>query len=284
MAARIKSYFLLGILSILLVYIGSLFGNNGMIIAFILALMMNLMSYFFGDKIVLAMTRAVKIPEDQMPSLHRLVSEVAIAAGIPKPDVYIIPSSSPNAFATGRDPAHSSVAFTEGILDLLDDNELKGVIAHEISHIKNRDILVATIAATIASAITMIARMIQFAAMFGGGGRDSERGGNIFSLFAMLAFAILLPIAATLINLAISRNREYLADETGAKLIHNPFALAGALKKLARGVSVVPMNNANPSTSHLFIVNPFSGKSILTLFSTHPPIEERIKRLESMGF
>lgn len=283
MAARIKSYFLLGVLSILLVYIGSLFGNEGMFIAFIIALLMNLLSYFVGDKIVLAMTRAVKIPEDQMPQLHRIVAEVSVAAGIPKPDIYIIPSQSPNAFATGRDPYHSSVAFTQGILDLLDENELKGVIAHEISHIKNRDILIATISATIASAIMMIARMIQFAAMFGGG-RNSERGGNILSVFAMLAFAILMPVIATMINLAISRNREYFADETGAKLIHNPFALAGALRKLARGISVIPMNNVNPSTSHLFIVNPFSSRSILALFSTHPPIEERIRRLERMGF
>ncbi|MCM8764804.1 MAG: zinc metalloprotease HtpX [Candidatus Omnitrophica bacterium] len=283
MAAKIKSYFLLGALSVLLVYIGSLFGNDGMIIAFLIALAMNLISYFVGDKIVLSMTRAVKVSESQMPELHRIVSEVSVAAGIPKPDIYIIPSESPNAFATGRDPSHSSVAFTQGILDLLDVNELKGVIAHEMSHIKNRDILIATISATIASAITMIARMIQFAAMFGGS-RDSNRGGNIFSVFAMLAFAILVPIAAALINLAISRNREYFADETGAKIIHNPFALAEALKKLARGVSLVPMNNANPSTSHLFIVNPFSSKSFLALFSTHPPLEERIRRLENMSF
>ncbi|MCM8816162.1 MAG: zinc metalloprotease HtpX [Candidatus Omnitrophica bacterium] len=283
MSARIRSYFLLGVLSVILIYVGSLFGREGMFVAFFIALTMNLLSYFAGDKIVLAMTRAVKVSEDQMPWLHNIVSEVCVAARVPKPNIYIIPSQSPNAFATGRDPYHSSVAFTQGILDLLDENELKGVIAHEISHIKNRDILIATISATIASAIMMIARMIQFAAMFGGG-RDSERGGNIFSVFAMLAFAILMPIVATMINLAISRNREYLADETGAKLIHNPFALAKALRKLAMGVSAVPMNEVNPSTSHLFVVNPFSSKSFLTLFSTHPPIEERIKRLERMGF
>ncbi len=284
MSARIKSIFLLGLLSVLLVYLGSLFGTEGAIFAFILALMMNLISYFAGDKIVLAITRAVRIPEDQMPMLHRLVEEVSISAGVPKPAIYIIPSSSPNAFATGRDPQHSSVAFTQGILDLLDETELKGVIAHEISHIKNRDILIATIAATIASAITIFARMLQYAAIFGGGGRSSNRQGNIFSVFALLAFAILLPIAAALINLAISRNREYLADETGAKIIRNPFALANALRKLAKGVSVVPMNDANPSTSHLFIINPFSSKSFITLFMTHPPLEDRIKRLESMGF
>ncbi|MGC9065704.1 MAG: zinc metalloprotease HtpX [Candidatus Ratteibacteria bacterium] len=284
MAARIKSYFLLGILSGLFVYIGSLFGIDWMIFAFVMALIMNFVSYFMGDKIVLAMTRAVKVPEDQMPRLHRIVKEVAISAGIPTPAIYIIPSGSPNAFATGRDPAHSSIAFTQGILELLDESELKGVIAHEMSHIKNRDVLVATIAATIASAIMMIARMIQFAAIFGGDSRDSERSGNIFSVFAMIAFAILMPIIATLINLAISRSREYLADETGAKLIHNPFALAGALRKLARGVSVAPMNTVNPSISHLFVVNPFSAKSFLNLFSTHPPIEERIKRLENMSF
>ncbi|HOJ30788.1 MAG TPA: zinc metalloprotease HtpX [bacterium] len=284
MAAKMKSYFLLGILSVLFVYIGSLFGNEWMVFAFFMALVMNFVSYFLGDKIVLAMTRAVMVPENQMPRLHRIVEEVAVSAGIPKPTIYIIPSASPNAFATGRDPAHSSVAFTQGILELLDENELKGVIAHEMSHIKNRDILVATIAATIASAIMMIARMIQFAAIFGGGGRDSDRGGNIFSVFAMIAFAILVPIVASLINLAISRSREYLADETGAKLIHNPFALANALRKLARGVSGAPMNSVNPSISHLFVVNPFSAKSFFNLFSTHPPMEERIRRLENMSF
>lgn len=284
MAARIKSYFLLGLLSILLVYIGSFFGINGMVVTFIFAIAMNLITYFAGDRIVLAMSSAVKLSESQMPELHRLISEVAVSAGIPKPQVYLIPSRSPNAFATGRDPAHASVAVTEGILDILYREELKGVIAHEISHIKNRDILIATIAATLASAITMIGRMLQFAAMFGGSGRNSDRGGNIFSAIAMLLFAILLPIAAALIQLAISRSREYLADETGARIVRNPFGLANALRKLAKGITAMPMNNANPSTSHLFIVNPFSGKSLLALFSTHPPIEERIRRLESMGF
>ncbi len=284
MGARIKSYLLLGLLSVLLVYIGSFFGTNGMVVAFIFALGMNIITYFVGDKIVLAMSSATKIPEEQMPELHRLISEVSISAGIPKPEVYLIPSKSPNAFATGRDPNHASVAVTEGILELLDKEELKGVIAHELSHIKNRDILIATIAATLASAITMIGRMLQFAAMFGGSGRDSDRGGNIFSVIAMLLFAILLPIAAMLIQLAISRNREYLADETGARIVHNPFGLANALRKLAKGTAVFPMNNANPSTSHLFIVNPFSGKSFFALFSTHPPLEERIRRLESMDF
>ena len=284
MGARIKSIVLLGILSVLLIYIGGLFGTDGIIIAFIFALAMNLISYFAGDKIALAMNSAVKVPENQMPELHSLISEVAASAEIPKPEVYIIPSKSPNAFATGRDPNHASIAFTEGILDILDREELKGVIAHEMSHIKNRDILVATIAATLASAITMIGRMLQFAAMFGGGGRDSDRGGNILSVIAMLLFAILLPIAAMLIQLAISRNREYLADETGARITQNPYGLANALRKLVRGTSIIPMNNANPSTSHLFIVNPFSAKSFFALFSTHPPIEERIKRLESMSF
>ncbi|HPP67098.1 MAG TPA: zinc metalloprotease HtpX, partial [bacterium] len=251
--------------------------------AFIFALAMNLITYFAGDKIVLAMSSAIKVSETEMPELHRMVSEVTVAAGIPKPEIYLIPSRSPNAFATGRDPNHASIAVTQGILDLLNREELKGVIAHEISHVKNRDILIATIAATLASAITMIGRMLQFAAMLGGG-RDSNRNGNLFSVIAMLLFAILLPIAAMLIQLAISRSREYLADETGAKLIHNPFGLANALRKMAKGTAVVPMNNANPSLSHLFIVNPFSAKSFFALFSTHPPIEERIKRLESMGF
>ena len=281
MGARIKSYVLLGVLSILLVYLGRFFGPNGVVVAFILAVVLNWVSYFFGDKLVLAMTSARPISEEEYPQLHNIIAELSVASGLPTPKLYLIPSGSPNAFATGRDPQHASVAVTRGILELLDEQELKGVLAHEMSHIKNRDILLATIAATIASAITMLANMLRWTTVFGN--RDSERGSNVFSLIAILVMSILIPIAAAFIQLAISRNREFLADETGARICRNPFSLASALRKLAYGVARQPMNAVNPSTSHLFIVNPFSAKSLLTLFSTHPPIEERIRRLENMA-
>ncbi|MCM8830395.1 MAG: zinc metalloprotease HtpX, partial [Candidatus Omnitrophica bacterium] len=280
---RIRTYFLLGILTVIFVLIGSFFGKEGMYIAFFIALALNWISYFFSDKIVLAMYRARQATPEESPSLYRIVGELTQKASLPMPKIYIIPSATPNAFATGRDPAHSAVAVTSGIMEILNENELKGVLAHELGHIKNRDILVATVAATIAGAITMLARMLQWAAILGGG-RDDRRQGNIFTLVAMLAFAILAPIAAIIVQMAISRGREYIADEDGAKLAGNPMYLAEALRKLAMGVKARPMNNANPSTAHMFIVNPFSGRSILTLFSTHPPIEERIKRLESMMF
>lgn len=280
MVYRLKSIFLLGGLAVLLIYLGSLFGKNGTIIAFVVAIGLNLVSYFAGDKIVLAMSSAKEIKENEMPELQRLVSEVSSYAGIPKPKIYIIPNASPNAFATGRDPAHSSIAFTAGILDILNANELKGVISHELSHVKNRDVLVATIAATIASAITMIARIIQWGAILGGG--RNERNSNPLGAVGMLLMAVLVPVAAVIIQLAVSRSREYLADETGAGFCGNPLYLANALRKLSMGVARTPMNAVNPSTSHLYIVNPFSARGMMTLFSTHPPIEERISRLEAM--
>jgi len=283
MINRIKTYFLLGLLSIIFILIGSFFGKQGMIIALILALGLNWFSYFFSDKLVLAMYRAKEVPENAYPQLHRIVEELAVKGKIPKPKIYIIPSATPNAFATGRDPNHAAVAVTEGIMEILDENELKGVLGHELSHIKHRDILIATVAATIAAAITFIANMLRWAAFFGGIGGDDDREGNILGLAGIILFAILAPIAAMIIQLAISRSREYLADEGGAELCGNPLYLANALKKLSEGVKRIPMKTSNPSTSHLFIVNPFSGKSLINLFSTHPPTEERIKRLENMA-
>jgi len=280
MANRVKTYFLLGGLTVILVLIGSFFGRSGMIVAFIFALLLNWLSYFFGDKIVLTMYKAQEVSYSQKPRLHQMVEQLCQKADLPKPMIYIIPSSTPNAFATGRDPRHASVAVTEGILNLLSEEELSGVLGHEITHIKDRDILVATIAATIAGAIIILARMLQWAAIFGGG--DDNRGGNMIGFAGMLLFAILAPIAALIIQLAISRSREYLADDGGARLCGNPLFLANALGKLSRGVKSIPMRNVNPSTSHLFIITPFSGKKMLSLFSTHPPIEERIKRLEKM--
>ena len=282
MGNRIKTYFLLGILTVVFVFAGSLLGNkSGMYIAFFLAIAMNWFSYFFSDRIVLAMYRAKPVTYNEAPALHNIVSELTQRAGLPMPKLYIIPNPSPNAFATGRDPQHAAVAVTSGILDLMTESELKGVLAHELSHVKDRDILIATIAATFAAAITMIARMMQWAAYFGGGS-DDRRQGNALGLVGMLAFAILAPIAAMLVQLAISRSREYLADEEGARLAGNPQFLANALRKLSAGVSRSPMNSANPATAHMFIVAPFSGRAMLALFSTHPPLEERIARLERL--
>lgn len=284
MANKIKTYFLLGILTVILIWVGGFFGKEGLIVALIFAFLLNWISYFFSDKIVLAMYRAREIKESEEPYLHSIIAQLAQTAGIPKPKVYIINSATPNAFATGRNPNNAVVALTTGILQLLDENELKGVISHELSHIKDRDILIATITATIAGAITFLARMLQYMAFFGSMDSDNRKQGNIFTLAALLLFAILAPIAALIIQLAISRSREYLADEEGAKICRNPLYLANALRKLSYGVNRNPMRTANPSTSHLFIVNPFSGSTLFTLFSTHPPIEERIKRLESLVF
>jgi len=278
MANRLKTFFLLGLLTVIFVLIGSIWGRGGMITALLIALAMNWISYFFSDKIVLAMYRARELSYNEAPAVHNIVGELTQKAGLPMPRIYLIPSATPNAFATGRNPEHSAVAVTSGILDILTESELKGVLAHEMSHIKDRDILIATVAATIAGAITVLARMM----MFFGGGRDSRRQGNIIGLAGMMVLLILAPIAAMLVQLAISRSREYLADEEGARLAGNPSYLANALRKLSAGVRMAPMNNSNPATAHMFIVSPFSGKSMLALFSTHPPVEERIKRLERL--
>ncbi len=276
----LKTGLLLGALTGLLMLIGGYFGGQqGLVIAFIFAMVMNFGSYWFSDKLVLSMYHAQPVSESEAPELYALVKTLALKASLPMPRVYIIPGDTPNAFATGRNEHHAVVAVTEGILRILTREELEGVISHELTHIKQRDILIGSIAATLAGAIVMLANMAQWAAMFGGAGRDDEeRGGGIVGLIFM---AILAPIAATLIQMAISRSREYLADAGGAKISGRPYALAGALEKLSRASQAIPLE-ANPSTAHMFIVNPLTGRSLMNLFSTHPPIEERIARLKSM--
>jgi heat shock protein HtpX len=282
MSSRIRTTILLALLTVLIVWIGGRFGGqSGMMIAFLFAVIMNFGSYWFSDKIVLAMYRAQPVDEQQAPGLYHMVRELAAEAQIPTPRVYMIPEETPNAFATGRNPEHAVVAVTEGLWRLLSPEEVRGVLAHEISHVKNRDILVSSIAATLAGVVMLLANMAKWGAIFGGvGGRDDEEGGG--NILALIITAILAPIAAMLIQLAISRSREYLADETGAQLSHRPESLARALEKLEVASQRIPMVNAQPATAHMFIVNPLSGRSLANLFSTHPPIEERIRRLRSM--
>jgi heat shock protein HtpX len=279
MENRIKTVLLLAGMTAFLIVIGRLLGGrSGMYLAFILAVGMNFFSYWFSDKIVLKMYGAQEVTPADAPQLHQIVDELAREAGIPKPKVYIIPDDSPNAFATGRNPEHAAVAATEGIMRLLTPTELKGVLAHEIGHVRNRDILISTIAATMAGAIMILADMARFGAIFGMGSRDNEEGPGIIGILVM---SIIAPIAAMLIQMAISRSREYLADETGAQLAHNPESLARALEKLSLGVQRAPMD-ASPATAHMFIVNPLTGSGLMNLFSTHPPLEERVARLRAM--
>lgn len=245
--------------------------------ALIMAGVMNFVSYWFSDKIVLKMYRAKEVTEAESPRLYGITRQLAMKAMLPMPKVYIIPGMTPNAFATGRNPQHAAVAATEGILNILNDEELEGVMAHELAHVGNRNILISSIVATIAGAISYLAHMAQFAAMFGG--RDRERGGNPM---VMLAMAIIAPIAAMLVQMAISRSREYQADEAGARICRKPLALASALKKLHMGAARIPMD-ATPATAHMFIVNPLTGGGLMSLFSTHPPMEERVKRLEELS-
>jgi len=275
----IKTALLLGALTGLLLVVGRLIGGaTGLTIAIIFSVIMNFGALFVADKLVLAMYRAHEAKGAEYKGLREMVGEVAEKAGLPKPRVYIIPSENPNAFATGRSPKHSVVAVTQGIMKLLSKEELRGVIAHEMSHIKNRDMLVATVAATIAGVISYLAYMARFAAMFGGGKNDREGGGIV----GLLALAILTPIIAVILQLAISRSREYLADESGARTIKNPKALASALAKLEQASKVAPMRFGNPTTSSLFIVNPFTTRNLFALFSTHPPMEKRIAKLNSL--
>ena len=279
MGNTVKTALLLGALTGLLMLIGGLIhGRGGVFIAFIFAMILNFGSYWFSDKIVLKMYHAQEVSESSAPDLFSIVRNLALKARLPMPRVYIIPEETANAFATGRNEKHAVVAVTEGITKILNKKELEGVIAHELSHIKNRDMLIGSIAATLAGAIVMLAHMAQWAAIFGGGRSDDDDGGGIIGLIAM---AILAPIAAALIQMAISRSREYLADASGAGITKNPYGLAGALEKLSRASQTIPMD-AQPSTAHLFIVNPLSGKLLMNLFSTHPPLEDRIARLKSM--
>jgi len=278
----LKTTFLLSLLSILLVFMGgAVGGQGGMIFAFFMAAVMNFGSYWFSDKIVLRMYSAREISEQDQPAFYGMVRRLAVQAGLPMPRVYIIPDDSPNAFATGRNPDHAAVAATEGILRILSPEELEGVMAHELAHVKNRDILISTIAATFAGAISMIGSMLQWGAMFGGGRSDDENSSGAGGLIGSLALAIIAPIAAMLIQMAVSRSREYLADEAGAEICGRPLSLAGALRKLHNFSQAIPMREARPATAHMFIVNPLTGGGMMALFSTHPPMEERIARLES---
>lgn len=279
MKNQLKTAILLALLTSILLWIGSLFGKAGFYFALIFVGVMNFGSYWFSDKIVLWMYRAKEAKQSEYPKLYKIVKEVAKLSGLPMPKVYVIPTNSPNAFATGRNPNNAAVAATEGILKLLNEEELKGVIAHEFAHIKNRDILISTIAGTIAGVISYIANMFMWSAMFGG--RDDDNRGNAISL---LVLAILTPIIASMIQLAISRSREYFADETGAKTVKNGNSLADALEKIEKNVDISPLRFGNQSTAHLFISNPFRGQALMALFMTHPSTHERTKRLRAMKF
>jgi len=275
-----KTALLMSGLTILLIFAGNALGGPaGMKIAFLFALVMNAGSYWFSDKIVLKMYKAREVSRAEAPELCGVVEQLSRNAELPMPRVYIVQNPTPNAFATGRNPSHAAVAVTTGILDLLDRNELMGVLGHELAHVKHRDILIGTVAATIAGAISMMANMAQWAMIFGGFRGDDDDGGGGFGAILMM---ILAPIAAMIIQMAISRSREYGADRGGAKICGHPRYLASALQKLAAGVQRIPME-ASPATAHMFIVNPLRGRGLASLFSTHPPMEERIRRLEAMG-
>ncbi|KFE70398.1 zinc metalloprotease HtpX [Hyalangium minutum] len=283
MKNQIKTVVLMGALSAVLIGIGGALGQGYLILAAVIALAMNVGAYFFSDRMVLAMHGAKEVSPAEAPELHRRVEELARNAQLPKPRVFIMEDPQPNAFATGRNPEHGVVAVTTGLMGLLDARELRGVIAHELAHIKNRDILVSTIAATIASAVTFLANAAGFISAFAGGNQDDEQEEGL-SPVQSLVLALVAPIAATLIQLGISRSREYLADRTGAEICGDPEALAQALQKLEQGAQMMPSPAARPATASLFIVNPFAGAgSILQLFSTHPSIPERVRRLRALG-
>ncbi len=275
-----KTFMLMALLTVLVVLVGQyLGGQNGMIMAFLFAIVMNFGSYWFSDKIVLKMYKAQELTREENPEVYRTVEDLARRGGLPMPKLYMIPSDQPNAFATGRNPEHAAVAMTSGIVQTLSRDELRGVLAHELAHIKHRDILIGTIAATAAGAIGMLANMAQWSMIFGGGRSSDDRNGG--SPIGAIVAMIVAPIAAMLIQMAISRSREYLADEGGAQMAGNPLSLANALRKLNVRSKQIPMA-ANPATAHMFIVNPLTARGLASLFSTHPPMEERIARLEAM--
>ena len=275
----LKTGILLVVLTLLFIWIGGMVGGQqGMMFAFIFALVMNFGAYWFSDRIVLSMYKAEEVGESQTPDIFAIVRELVSEAKIPMPKVYIIPQNSPNAFATGRNPKHAAVCVTRGIMDILNREELKGVLAHEIAHIKNRDVLIMTVAASVAGAIMVLANMARWAAIFGVGGRGRDKGGGVIGL---LAVSILAPIAALIVQLAISRTREYSADKGGAMLADSSAGLASALAKLEEAAKHRKMN-ASPQTAHMFIVNPLRGNMLASLFSTHPPIQERLRRLHEM--
>jgi heat shock protein HtpX len=276
MSSYVKTALLLGLMTGLILVVGRLIGGNGgMVVALIFAAVLNFASYWFSDKIVLKMYRGREVSPAEAPRFHAIVDRLVARSGLPKPKLYLLPGDSPNAFATGRNPSHAAVAATEGILKFMDDEEMEGVLAHELAHVKHRDILISSVAATIAGAVTMLAHVAKWGAIFGGYGNRDDRGGNPL---ALLMTAILAPIAAMIIQMAVSRSREYAADEGGAAMAGQPYGLARALEKLDTLSKRVPMAAA-PETAHMFIVQPFTGQAFMNLFSTHPPIQERIRRL-----
>jgi heat shock protein HtpX len=277
----VKTVGLMVFMTLLLMFVGrALGGNSGMVVAFGLAVIMNFGAYWFSDKLVLRMYGAQPVSEAETPDLYSIVRTLVQRAGMPMPKVYIIPEETPNAFATGRNPEHAVVAVTQGIMRILSREELAGVIAHELTHIKHHDMLTGTIVATMAGAISMLAQMAQWAMIFGGRRDDNGEGSNPVVALVMM---IVAPIAAMLVQMAISRTREYEADKGGAQLAGNPRGLANALLKLEQGSQIVPMTDARPATAHMFIVNPLTGGGVMTLFNTHPPIAERVKRLNEMA-
>jgi heat shock protein HtpX len=276
MGNQFRTTILLAVMTALIIWIGHLFGGRqGMVIALLLAAGMNFFSYWYSDRIVLKMYHAQEVSSQQAPELYEIVRRLSSNAGLPMPRLYVIPKEAPNAFATGRNPEHAVVAVTQGLLRIMDQDEVTGVLAHELAHVKNRDILIGSIAATMAGAIMVLASMARWTAIFGGGSHDDEGGSSTLGLIVM---SLLAPLAAMIIQMAISRSREYLADSSGARFAGTPEGLARALDKLGRYSKKIPMA-ANPSTAHMFIVNPLSGRSLMSLFSTHPPLEERIARL-----
>lgn len=279
-----KTVLLMTLLMVFFVFVGDLIGGRrGMYIAFFMAFAMNIFSYWFSDKMVLRMYNAQEVTEAAYPQLYRIVRNLATRGHLPMPKVYVMQSATPNAFATGRNANHAAVAVTTAIMGMLTEDELEGVLAHELSHIGGHDILIGTVAATFAGAIMMLASMARWAAIFGGSSRDDENNSNPMGIAGMIVASIVAPLAATMIQMAISRSREYRADQEGGRLCGRPLSLASALEKISRGVEYNPMNDASPSTAHMFIMSPFSAEGMMNLFSTHPPVEERVKRLREQA-